>query len=95
MYKLQLRGTKMITTSQMHICDVCRLLDYDTERKFCGYCSLCDAWICDQDQPQWGRRILAAAKRKMEFGYSGLLNYEEIAKGEKANESHTDSRTIA
>lgn len=71
----------MIFTQQFKICDVCRLLDYDTTEKLCGYCSLCDAYICDADRNRWDRRIKAALKRKMEAGYSGLHNYEDVALG--------------
>jgi hypothetical protein len=46
-------------------------------KKLCGYCSLCDAWICAEDQFKWGRRLLAAAKRKAEFGFKGDPNYTE------------------
>lgn len=66
-------------THQQRMCDVCRLLDYDTDSKQCSYCSLCDAWICEKDSNNWVRRIKAALKRKLEIGYQGLPNYEEIA----------------
>lgn len=69
----------MIQTAQFRSCDVCRLVDYSTEAKLCNWCSLCDAWICEDDAGKWGRRLLAAAKRKLEFGYKGLPNYEEVA----------------
>jgi hypothetical protein len=62
-------------------CDVCRLLDNDFEQKLCQYCGLCDAWICEQDTSRWGRRLLAAAKRKLEPAYKGLPNYVELAEG--------------
>jgi len=70
-------------TLQNRMCDVCRLLDYDTEKKLCSYCSLCDAWICEADSNKWGRRIKAALKRKTEVGYQGLPNYDEIAMNQK------------
>ena len=73
----------MISTPKFTICDVCRLLDYCTDEKPCMFCSLCDAWICSEDSGKWGRRILAAAKRKLEHGYRGVPNYEEIAMGNK------------
>jgi len=69
----------MIQTQQFRTCDVCRLLDYDCERKLCFYCSLCDAWICVADNNRWDRRLRAAIKRKLEPGYSGLQNYEDVA----------------
>lgn len=82
----------MISSSlQYTICDVCRILDYNTEKKLCGYCSMCDARICEADQSKWGRRLLAAAKRKLEPGYQGLPNYEELANEGLKNESSTNS----
>jgi len=68
----------MITTAQQRMCDVCRLLDFDTTTKMCGYCGLCDAWICEKDNNDWPRRLRAAVKRKLEPGYQGLANYEEV-----------------
>lgn len=56
---------------QFRSCDVCRLNDHDTTDKWCSYCGLCDAWICDDDLSKWGRRTLAAIKRKLEPGYKG------------------------
>lgn len=58
-------------TQQFRMCDVCRLLDFDTESKICTYCSACDAWICKEDFGNWARRLVAAVKRKLEPGYSG------------------------
>lgn len=52
-------------------CDVCRLVDYDTTDKWCLYCGLCDAWICENDLNKYTRRALAAIKRKLEPGYKG------------------------
>lgn len=95
LYAIPVTGIKVITSSQIHICDVCRLVDYDTARKLCVYCGMCDAFICEQDQSNWPRRLLAAAKRKLEFGYKGLPNYEELAQREQKNESPTDTRTNA
>jgi len=66
-------------TQQFRICDVCRLLDFDVAHKLCSYCSMCDAWICSDDLPKWARRIKAALKRKLEAGYQGSPNYEEVA----------------
>jgi hypothetical protein len=58
--------------SQITVCDVCRLLDYDVSKKLCGYCGMCDAWICQDDKDKWvTRRIPAAAKRMLEPGYKG------------------------
>lgn len=56
---------------EFRMCDVCRLVDYDTEKKWCGYCNLCDAWICDTDLTAYVRRALAAVRRKLEPGYRG------------------------
>lgn len=50
---------------QVHICDVCRLLDSDFRQKPCFYCSTCGAWICELDLDDWPRRI-AAAKRAIQ-----------------------------
>lgn len=69
----------MIETTQIKMCDVCRLLDYDTTQKQCFYCGMCDAWICEADQNRWDRRIKSAVKRKLEPGYKGVSNYEELA----------------
>lgn len=69
----------MIQTQQQTICDVCRLLDHDCTMKLCFYCSMCDAWICAVDGNQWNRRLRAAIKRKLEPGYKGLENYEDVA----------------
>jgi len=66
-------------TQQIRICDVCRLLDFDVLPKACSYCSMCDAWICVDDISKWARRIKAAMKRKLEVGYQGASNYEEIS----------------
>lgn len=74
----------MIISQQFRMCDVCRLLDFDVSSKECGYCSLCDAWICQADSNKWIRRLKAAAKRKLEPGYTGLPDYED-----KVNEQRT------
>jgi hypothetical protein len=71
----------MIGTSQIIVCDVCRILDYDTSLKACKHCGLCDAWICDADLSRWDRRFKAAIKRKLEPGYKGVQEYEQVAKG--------------
>lgn len=67
----------MIITSQFRICDVHRLLDYDTANRLCIYCNLCDAWICEECKSQWGRRLKAAIKRKLEPGFKGDPTYSE------------------
>ena len=72
----------MILTSQYRSCDVCRLVDFNTEKKPCKWCSLCDAWICEADEKRWDRRIKAAVKRKLEPDYKGIPNYEQVVQGE-------------
>lgn len=67
----------MIGTTQIRACDVCRILDFDVEVKLCNYCGLCDAWICQEDQGKWGRRIQAALKRKLEPGFRGDPTYTD------------------
>jgi hypothetical protein len=47
-----------------HICDVCRLLDYDARLKLCTWCGMCKSWICEQDVKNWPRRIRAMAQKK-------------------------------
>jgi hypothetical protein len=56
----------------MHVCDVCRLLDQDGRLKFCFYCPVCDAWICERDVADWGRRGRAAALGMVERFNHGL-----------------------
>jgi len=36
---------------------------------------MCDAWICESDVSKWHRRLLAAAKRKLEPGFIGQDDY--------------------
>lgn len=67
----------MIQTQQMRMCDVCRLVDYDASNRLCFYCSMCDAWICQECAPQWGRRLKAALKRRMEPGFTGDPTYSD------------------
>jgi len=67
----------MLQISQIRICDVHRLLDYDCESRLCFYCGMCDAWICEEDSNRWDRRLRAAIKRKLEPGFSGDLTYNE------------------
>ena len=75
----------MIQTMQLRSCDVHRLLDFDTQDRMCGYCGLCDAWICEEDRYAIGRRVLAAAKRMLEPGFRGDPKYNEIVAQELAN----------
>lgn len=72
----------MILSAQERMCDVCRLLDFDTEKKLCTYCGLCDAWICASDSDKWTRRIQAAIKRQLEPGYQGRPDYVTVAQSE-------------
>lgn len=76
----------MIQTPQYTICDVCRLLDFDTTPKLCGYCSMCDANICQEDMNKWGRRVKAFFKRKLEPGFRGLEDYDKYIKLEGDSE---------
>jgi hypothetical protein len=64
-----------ILVTPKQICDVCRLLDGDTTLKDCGYCGLCDSWICTEDRTNWLRRARAAVKRKLEPNYRGQPDY--------------------
>lgn len=52
---------------EMHVCDVCRLLDQDNRQKLSMYCKFCDSWMCQADFGNWGRRAAAALKKKMGF----------------------------
>lgn len=67
----------MIATMQVEICAVCRLLDFDTTKKLCGFCPLCDSWICEADQNRWDRRLRAAIRRRLEPGFSGDPTYAD------------------
>lgn len=67
----------MITTQQTRMCDVCRLVDFDVSNKLCGYCPLCDAWICSGCKNNWPKRFKAMLKRRLEPGYSGEKDYVE------------------
>jgi hypothetical protein len=67
----------MIATPQFRMCDVCRLVDYDTTPKLCNYCGLCDAYICEGCAGNWPRRIKAAFKRRLEPGFSGDVSYAD------------------
>ena len=67
----------MISTAQLHVCDVHRLLDFDTTERLCNYCPLCSAWICAECAPRWDRRIKAALKRRLEPGFNGDPTYAD------------------
>jgi len=51
---------------QMHICDVCLILDKDATPKLCGYCGGCGAWICEKDVDDLVRRAKAAGRKRVE-----------------------------
>jgi hypothetical protein len=81
----------MITTRQTRPCDVCRLVDFDCTPKSCGYCGLCDAWICDECNGNWPKRLKAAIKRKLEPGYQGQSDYIETQQGALDARARTDN----
>lgn len=84
----------MIGTAQFRICDVCRLCDWDTTEKLCTFCPLCDAWICSEDANRWGRRLKAAAKRKLEFGFKGDPLYTENIKNQLIQSGRADEARL-
>jgi hypothetical protein len=51
--------------AQLHLCDVCFLLDGDSFEKRSIYCSGCNAWICEADLWNGPRRAKAMLKRVM------------------------------
>jgi len=40
-------------------CEVCKRLDGDMTLKYCGWCGLCQAWICQACIPNLLRRAAA------------------------------------
>jgi hypothetical protein len=48
---------------QLQTCTVCFYVDRDMRPKMCFYCAVCDAWMCEHCQYNWGRRALASARR--------------------------------
>lgn len=50
---------------QSKVCEVCQLLDNDSRPKWCMYCSMCGAWICQADIGNLARRAQAAAKKAL------------------------------
>jgi hypothetical protein len=87
-------GVLMISTSQRWgMCDVCRLVDYNTDSKECVYCPLCDAWICKTCLPNWSRRIKAAIKRQLEPGFVGQANYVDLIESQLKEQSNERART--
>lgn len=47
----------------MAVCTVCLYVDRDARQKMCFYCPVCDAEICEACQHNWGRRVVASARR--------------------------------
>ena len=56
----------MLSQWELQICTVCFYVDGDARQKMCAYCSVCDAWMCENCVPNWGRRGLAMARRMAE-----------------------------
>jgi hypothetical protein len=56
------------------VCEVCYLLDGDTTVKQVEYCSLCDAWMCEQCRNNYLRRMKAMIVRRMVGGRGGKEN---------------------
>jgi len=56
---------------ELHVCDVCLLLDNDLTAKESTYCKNCDAWICKDDVGNWGRRAKAWRKKEVTVKNSG------------------------
>lgn len=51
---------------EMHVCDVCKLVDGDEQPKLSAFCSVCSAWICKACYPQVTRRAEAWNKRRLQ-----------------------------
>jgi hypothetical protein len=45
---------------ELEVCEVCKRLDDDWNLKWCSFCNLCGAWICQADLNNWFRRGMAA-----------------------------------
>lgn len=62
----QVRATDLMTLihGNLHVCQVCKLLDNDVSLKECEYCSLCKAWICKKDKFRPDRRTFAMLKKE-------------------------------
>jgi len=72
------------------------LLDFDASSKLCGYCSMCDAWICIDDQPKWSRRLKAASKRILESNFHGQSDYvEKMEQQLKSQEKNNELRNTS
>jgi len=81
----------LISTPQLHACDVHRILDFDTTERLSTYCPLCSAWVCTECAPNWPRRLKAALKRRLEPGANVQEGYIETLEREVGNERHTNS----
>jgi hypothetical protein len=60
-------------------CDVCVKLDGDATPKLCGYCSVCNAWMCETCIPDiprrtraFGLKVAEKVKEKLGFDTSKL-----------------------
>lgn len=49
-----------VAAPQMGVCTCCERLDGDTSPKMVAYCSVCDAWLCDECREDYWRRARAA-----------------------------------
>lgn len=49
--------------AELHVCDVCRIVDKDETVKLCQFCTSCKAWICDTCRSNPIRRTHAALGR--------------------------------
>lgn len=48
--------------SEIHVCDVCRVINNDITPKESVWCNRCKAWICIPDINRWDRRGIAMYK---------------------------------
>jgi hypothetical protein len=47
------------------VCEVHDLLDGDRRPRLVLFCSMCQAWICDECRGNWGRRARAALMKRI------------------------------
>lgn len=47
------------------VCKACRLLDNDTSPKWCRWCAVCQAWLCERCEKDFLRRTRAFGKNIM------------------------------
>jgi len=57
-------GCKSCSKHTQGVCDVCQLVDGNSEIKVVVFCKQCDAWICKNCENNWFRRSVAYFKRK-------------------------------